>query len=155
MGLRHDASALLQPEARRLSRYGGRGITVCERWRGPEGYAHFLADMGRRPSPKHTIDRIDNDGHYEPSNCRWATKRENARNRSSNRVLEFHGDRRTIAEWSEITGIPATVIESRLRVCGYSIERALTQPLRGWGPGHPRNGNGSMASVPEGHHRIS
>ena len=67
--------------------YGGRGITVCERWCGENGFANFSADVGARPSLRHTIDRIDNDGNYEPSNWRWATKRQQARNARFNRIL--------------------------------------------------------------------
>jgi hypothetical protein len=67
------------PNARGYERYGGRGITVCERWRGPDGFPNFLADMGERPAGL-SLDRRDNDGNYEPSNCRWATASEQQRN---------------------------------------------------------------------------
>lgn len=62
-------------------RYGGRGIRVCDQWRGRKGFVQFLADIGPKPSPKHSIDRIDNDGNYEPGNCRWATATEQNRNK--------------------------------------------------------------------------
>ena len=101
--------------------YGGRGISVCERWL---KFENFIADMGQRPSDKHSIDRIDNSGNYEPNNCRWATKKEQCNNMRSNRVLRFDGKDKTIAQWSEVMGLPTYTIRGRLRR-GDTVERAL------------------------------
>jgi hypothetical protein len=84
--------------------YGGRGIKVCERWLGPNGFKHFLEDMGYKPSSKHSIDRIDVDGNYEPDNCRWATKQTQANNTRSNIYLTYKGMTKTRAEWIRLFG---------------------------------------------------
>lgn len=123
------------PKAMQYHQYGGRGISVCVRWR--SSYEHFLEDMGLPPKGM-TIERKNNGGNYELGNCRWASMKEQCRNRRSNRFLTHNGQTRTIAEWSEITGLPASTIGSRLRVCKFTIDKALTQPLRGWGPGKPK-----------------
>lgn len=104
--------------------YGGRGIAVCARW---DDFATFLADVGPRPSPLHTIERKNNDGCYEPGNCVWATKKAQARNRRSSRRLTLNDETKTVAEWGETTGLGAHVIQQRLEH-GWSIERALTVP---------------------------
>lgn len=105
--------------------YGGRGIKVCDRWR--ESFASFCEDMGTPPTPKHSLDRIDTDGHYEPSNCRWATTKDQARNTRRNRLLTFQGDTMCVVEWAERTGIRAGIINQRLAL-GWTTERALSEP---------------------------
>ena len=82
--------------------YGGRGIQICERW---SDFTAFLADMGPRPSPDHSIDRIDNDGDYEPSNCRWATHKEQMRNRRVTIRVEFRGQTVALRDVADILGI--------------------------------------------------
>lgn len=82
--------------------YGGRGITVCERWL---KFENFLADMGRRPSARHSIDRIDNDGHYEPGNCRWTTTRVQGRNRRTNVLYAYAGRTMPLCDWADESGI--------------------------------------------------
>lgn len=118
----------LNPASASYSRYGGRGITVCPEWAGDNGYANFFADMGKRPSDKHSLDRIDTNGNYEPSNCRWATSEEQNNNRSGVRSIEWNGQTMTSAAWSRRVGISAMTIRSRLDK-GWSVERALTEPL--------------------------
>ncbi len=102
--------------------HAGRGIRVCERWLG--SYERFLEDMGRRPSARHTIERIDNNGNYEPGNCRWATYPEQALNRRNNRHLTLGGVTLTLKEWGARLGVKPTAILSRLRR-GWPIEKAL------------------------------
>lgn len=107
--------------------YGARGITVCQEWR--DSYEVFLAHVGRRPSAKHQLDRINNDGNYEPGNVRWATKTEQMNNRRNNHFVEWNGQRRTIAQWSQALGVPFARIRTRLKR-GWSIERTLTTPAQ-------------------------
>jgi hypothetical protein len=106
--------------------YGGRGITVCDRWL---VFQNFYADMGPKPSRHHSIDRIDNSGNYCPANCKWSTRTEQSNNRRSNRRLTFNGETLTVAQWSRKLGISCDVLESRSRG-GWPDEKALTTPVR-------------------------
>lgn len=103
--------------------WGGRGITVCSRWR--DSFQSFIDDMGPRPNQTYTIDRIDNNEGYNPGNCRWATKTEQGRNRRTNFVIEFGGVSKTLIEWSESTGFSRVVIADRLHR-GWDVESAMT-----------------------------
>jgi hypothetical protein len=105
--------------------YGGRGITVCDRWL--NSFYSFFTDMGKKPSHKHQIDRIDNNGNYEPLNCQWLTNRENNRKRSDNTILEYNGEQRCISEWAELIGVNQQTISSRI-TRGWSIDKAVTTP---------------------------
>jgi hypothetical protein len=118
------------PRAPSFENYGGRGIKVCERWK---SFENFVADMGIRPDG-YSIDRINNDGDYEPSNCRWATTAQQLNNKRNSRVLELNGERKTIAEWSEKFGIDWHTIRSRVDRYGWTIERALTTPVKSCKP---------------------
>lgn len=104
--------------------YGGRGITVCDRWIGENGLLNFIEDMGKRPSDIHSIDRIDTNGPYSPENCRWATPAQQALNKRNNQYFEYNGKRMTIAEWARETGIRAGKIRWRLRK-GLPLEEVL------------------------------
>lgn len=104
--------------------YGGRGITVCDEWRGPNGLAQFVADMVTCP-PGHSIDRIDNDGPYCKANCRWATRKQQQRNMRNSRLVTYEGRTGTIRDWAAWLGISAGTIDYRLKV-GRPLEVALS-----------------------------
>ena len=106
--------------------YGGRGITVCERW---HKYENFLADMGRKPSKNHSLDRMNNEKGYSRSNCRWATRKEQVLNKRSNRIVTHEGVAKTLTEWAEDAGLARSVLRQRLE-SGWDVERSLMQPVQ-------------------------
>jgi hypothetical protein len=106
--------------------YGGRGITICDEWL--NSFSRFYEDIGPRPSLDHEIDRIDNDGNYEPSNCRWAVPEQQTLNRRGNRRIEYGGKRLTVVEWARRCGMRHNTLSYRLDH-GWSVESALTVPV--------------------------
>jgi hypothetical protein len=107
--------------------YGAKGIRVCERWE--KSFAAFYADMGERPSKRHSIDRIDGNKNYEPGNCRWALPIIQNRNRSITKKLTLNGQTLSMMEWAEKTGIKYTTLRERINQLGWSDFRTLTTPL--------------------------
>ncbi len=119
------------PRDAAFSRYGGRGIVVCNPWL--NSYKTFLHDMGRKPSGDLSIERIDNDLGYEPGNCRWATAKEQANNcrvRRDARLLELRGEVRRLFEWARLFEIHPTTLRGRISR-GLPVEHALRLPIRG------------------------
>jgi len=105
--------------------YGGRGIKVCEEWR--HSFDSFYLDMGEAPTKNHTIERIDNNGNYEPLNCKWASRQEQSQNRRSNRLLTHKNKTLNVTQWSKIIGVNKNTITYRL-IRGWTVERTLTTP---------------------------
>ena len=115
------------PNNKQYLDYGGRGISVCDRWL---DFENFLADMGSRPTSKHSLDRIDNDADYSAENCRWATKAEQGNNRRDNKPLITIGkETYTIVQWENKMGYGARVIKNRLKR-GWSEYKAVMTPVR-------------------------
>ncbi len=115
------------PENKHYQDYGGRGIKVCERWLSLE---NFLEDMGLKPDKSYSIERNDVNGDYCPENCRWASTSEQANNQRSNRRLTHDGITLNMGQWESKLGFKEGTIKGRLRI-GWSVEKALTTPLRG------------------------
>lgn len=114
----------LNPRDRCYKNYGGRGITVCERWR--NSFEAFYEDMGPRPKGA-SLDRTDNSKGYEPNNCRWATQAEQSRNKRTNRMITAFAKTMCLSDWAEEVGIPLGTLRYRL-ASGWPAERALTDP---------------------------
>jgi hypothetical protein len=124
----HIKSRCFNTRVPEFKHYGGRGITMCERWR--ESFADFLADMGPRPSALHSVDRHpNNDGNYEPGNCRWATPKAQANNTRSNRKVTVAGETRNMTQWAESIGVRREVIHKRLKR-GIEGDRLLAEPVK-------------------------
>ncbi len=113
------------PKSHSFNRYGGRGIKVCKRWM---NVLVFLEDMGPPPSPHHSVDRINNNKGYSPTNCRWATPKEQARNMRTNHHVRYNGKSKTVAEWSEILKIPYGRLYFRVRNPEWSTSKAFQLP---------------------------
>lgn len=120
-------SRCLNPRYHAYPYYGGRGITLCDRWR--DSFTNFYADMGPRPSPQHSIDRTDNEKGYFPENCRWSTSKEQARNTRRTRLVTFQGLTLCVSEMAKHHGFTPQQIINRLHK-GWTIERALTTPIK-------------------------
>jgi hypothetical protein len=104
--------------------YGGRGIKIYEEWRDFLKFHEWAINNGW--APKMELDRIDNDGNYEPNNCRWVTHSINNRNKRNNRLITYNGETKTLAEWSEMTGLSFKCIQGRIDSLGWTIEKTLT-----------------------------
>lgn len=114
------------PNHEYYSRYGGRGITICERW---QNIDNFIEDMNPRPSPKYTIERMDNNKGYSLENCRWATKLEQCSNKSNNRYIEYNNEKLTISQWARKLGINKGTLRDRLD-SGWAVEDVLFKEVR-------------------------
>jgi hypothetical protein len=115
------------PNSSNAETHYNRGIRVCERW---NKFENFLEDMGEIPEGDYSIDRIDNNGNYEPSNCKWATRKEQSNNRRSNKILIFQGKSKTLRQWCDKLNLNYRTIQNRLNSYGWSIEKALSTPVR-------------------------
>lgn len=116
-----------RPSSNRYARYGGRGIRVCARWL--DSYEAFLADVGRRPSPTHSLDRFpDNNGNYEPGNVRWATETEQQRNKNKTVWIDVDGERLPLIVAAKKLGVPKSTLSRRLKD-GWTLDEAI-RPAR-------------------------
>lgn len=130
-----------EPAHKSYKDYGGRGITVCDRWR--QSFSAFLADMGVRPAHT-TIERINNAGNYEPGNCRWATQSEQQNNRRSNHPITWRGETHNLGIWAAKMGLTPERLSQRIEYLrkglpGWTLNECMTRPLKGYSTSHFSN----------------
>lgn len=114
------------PLYKEYGNYGGRGIKVCQRWR--HSFSSFYEDIGQRPDPKYTIDRVNNDGDYEPGNVRWATQKQQQTNKRTNHLIAYRGETLPVSVWAERCRISTEAVISRLKH-GWPVKEALEKPI--------------------------
>lgn len=107
----------------KYKRYGQRGIVVCDRWK--DSFINFLEDMGRSPSAKHSVERNDNDGNYEPNNCKWATPKEQSNNTSKSVKIEHLGETKTMKQWADFYSLNYKSLHADIKYKGYSLTEVL------------------------------
>lgn len=112
----------LNQNDKEFGNYGGRGIEICARWLGMDGFKNFLEDMGERPGPQYMLDRADNDGSYGPENCRWVTSAIQNRNYRRNVFVTIGGERMCLKDACEKLGLNYNIIRERMRRTGASFE---------------------------------
>ena len=122
----HAKSRCFNPNDPKYPQYGGRGITMCERW--TNDAASFIADMGAAPAG-HTIDRIDPHGDYEPENCRWATSRQQARTRTDNVIVTFQGVEMILKDYATMMRVNYKSLHAKIRYYGKTLEQATSELL--------------------------
>lgn len=124
---KHMIQRCYNPNNPKYPRYGGRGITVCDRWMGDNGLSNFIEDMGQPPAGL-SLDRIDNDGNYEPTNCKWSTSSEQSNNTHWANKVTYKGRTQTLSQWAKELGVRRQSLYGRIKD-GWSIERAFETPL--------------------------
>lgn len=107
--------------------YAGRGIIVCDRWL--NSFENFIEDMGMKPTPKHSIDRIDNNKGYYKENCRWATNKQQSRNKRNNFYVAYNNETKTLTEWCEILNLNYKTIRNRLKISKWDVKKAFETPI--------------------------
>jgi hypothetical protein len=115
------------PDNKYGRRYWARGITVCDRWK---DFDNFLEDMSDSYKEGLTLDRIDNNGSYEPENCRWATQKQQQNNKSSNKLVTYKGQTKTLAQWRDMADCKPSTFDNRYHVYGWSLERCFIKPTQ-------------------------
>lgn len=117
----------LHRRSSKFSDYGGRGIKICKRW---DSFDVFLNDMGPRPSKKHSLERLDNNGNYSPDNCVWSTAKVQANNRRSSRLLTYKGKTQTLSQWADELGVKYNTLKNRICNLNWPVDKALAKSVR-------------------------